>query len=75
MNGGGTAQPLGARASVPTIVFHGDADRTVNAANGDRIIAQSKPEGGMTRSMQNPLLQHLSARRIGLNAAGVGHAT
>ena len=47
MNGGGTAQPLGARASVPTIVFHGDADRTVNAANGDRIIAQAKPEGAL----------------------------
>ncbi|KQQ14222.1 esterase [Methylobacterium sp. Leaf123] len=45
MNGGGTAQPLGTRASVPTIVFHGDADRTVNASNGDRIIAQAKPEG------------------------------
>ncbi|KQO93962.1 extracellular catalytic domain type 1 short-chain-length polyhydroxyalkanoate depolymerase [Methylorubrum extorquens] len=47
MNGGGTAQPLGARMSVPTIVFHGDADRTVNAANGDRIIAQAKPEGAL----------------------------
>ncbi|MCP1558549.1 UNVERIFIED_ORG: poly(hydroxyalkanoate) depolymerase family esterase [Methylobacterium sp. SuP10 SLI 274] len=47
MNGGGTARPPGARVSVPTIVFHGDADRTVNAANGDRIIAQAKPEGAL----------------------------
>jgi poly(hydroxyalkanoate) depolymerase family esterase len=28
---------------VPTIVFHGDGDRTVNSINGDQIIAQSKP--------------------------------
>lgn len=41
MNGGGTASPRGSRELVPTIVFHGDADRTVNAANGDRIIAQA----------------------------------
>ena len=49
MNGGGTAQPLGMRASVPTIVFHGDADRTVNASNGDRIIAQAKPDGALKK--------------------------
>jgi len=28
--------------SVPTIVFHGDGDRTVNPANGDQVIAQAK---------------------------------
>jgi poly(hydroxyalkanoate) depolymerase family esterase len=27
---------------VPTIVFHGDGDRTVNCVNGDQIIAQSR---------------------------------
>ncbi|MBB2961143.1 PHB depolymerase family esterase [Methylobacterium sp. R2-1] len=49
MSGGGTAQPLGTRASVPTIVFHGDADRTVNSANGDRIIAQARPEEALDK--------------------------
>jgi poly(hydroxyalkanoate) depolymerase family esterase len=44
MNGAGTAQPRGTHASVPTIVFHGDADRTVNPVNGDRVIAQATPE-------------------------------
>jgi len=35
--------PAGRRsAAVPTIVFHGDDDRTVHPANGDHIIAQSK---------------------------------
>jgi poly(hydroxyalkanoate) depolymerase family esterase len=29
--------------TVPTIVFHGDRDTTVNPANGDQVIAQSKP--------------------------------
>src|SRR4029077_16168512 len=27
---------------VPTIVFHGDRDTTVNPINGDQVIAQSK---------------------------------
>jgi poly(3-hydroxybutyrate) depolymerase len=30
------------RGIVPTIVFHGDGDKTVNSVNGDQIIAQSK---------------------------------
>src|SRR5258708_9923451 len=29
-------------ATVPTIVFHGDRDTTVNPVNGDQVIAQSK---------------------------------
>ena len=29
-------------AAVPTIVFHGDRDTTVNPVNGDQVIAQSK---------------------------------
>jgi poly(3-hydroxybutyrate) depolymerase len=28
--------------AVPTIVFHGDRDTTVNPVNGDQVIAQSK---------------------------------
>jgi len=30
------------RSAVPTIVFHGDRDMTVNAINSDQVIAQSK---------------------------------
>jgi poly(hydroxyalkanoate) depolymerase family esterase len=29
------------RTSVPTIVFHGDGDKTVNPANADQVIAQA----------------------------------
>ena len=32
----------GAGGRVPTIVFHGDGDRTVHPVNGDQVIAQSK---------------------------------
>ena len=30
------------RTTVPTIVFHGDRDTTVNPVNGDQVIAQAK---------------------------------
>ena len=32
--------PAAAGPSIPTILFHGDQDHTVNPANGDRIVAQ-----------------------------------
>ena len=37
---GGTRK-AGATLAVPTIVFHGDQDRTVIASNGDAIVAQA----------------------------------
>lgn len=45
MKGDG-ASGTGRRHTVPLIVFHGDRDRTVHAANGDRVVAQgpSDPE-------------------------------
>jgi len=42
MRQGGAPQNGGAKQPVPTIVFHGDRDTTVNPVNGDRVIAQSK---------------------------------
>ena len=43
-NGGGPATRSGAvcTTTVPTIVFHGDEDKTVNPVNGDQVIAQAK---------------------------------
>lgn len=38
----GGAAPAGAARMIPTIVFHGDRDTTVNVANGAQVIAQSK---------------------------------
>jgi poly(hydroxyalkanoate) depolymerase family esterase len=34
--------PDGARSMIPTIVFHGDRDTTVNLVNGDQVITQAK---------------------------------
>jgi poly(hydroxyalkanoate) depolymerase family esterase len=42
MQQGGAPHPRGAKQPVPTIVFHGDRDTTVNPVNGDQVIAQSK---------------------------------
>ena len=43
MRQGGTPRPeRSAGQPVPTIVFHGDRDTTVNPVNGDQVIAQSK---------------------------------
>ena len=35
------------RRIVPTIVFHGDKDHTVNPRNGDQVIAQSAAAGDL----------------------------
>jgi poly(3-hydroxybutyrate) depolymerase len=40
MRGDGAGASGGKRHGVPTIVFHGDGDKTVNVANGDRVAAQ-----------------------------------
>jgi poly(hydroxyalkanoate) depolymerase family esterase len=42
MRQGGAPYHSGAKQPVPTIVFHGDRDTTVNPINGDQVIAQSK---------------------------------
>ena len=38
----GSARRSDTTGPVPTIVFHGDRDTTVNPVNGDQVIAQSK---------------------------------
>jgi poly(hydroxyalkanoate) depolymerase family esterase len=42
MRQGGAPQNGGAKQPLPTIVFHGDCDTTVNPVNGNQVIAQSK---------------------------------
>jgi len=43
----------GAARVVPTIVFHGDADATVNIANGGNVIAQAKGAAELHRRVLN----------------------
>jgi poly(hydroxyalkanoate) depolymerase family esterase len=38
------------KGTVPTIVFHGDGDLTVNPVNGDQVIAQSKAGAGLRQT-------------------------
>ncbi len=38
---------------VPTIVFHGDGDRTVNPVNGDQVIAQAKAGANLHLSVSH----------------------
>jgi poly(hydroxyalkanoate) depolymerase family esterase len=42
------------RRMVPTIVFHGDQDTTVNPCNGDQVVAQSRAAAatGLQRTVQ-----------------------
>jgi poly(3-hydroxybutyrate) depolymerase len=54
MRRGGAAPTLMRRRGdviMPTIVFHGDGDKTVNSINGDQIIAQSKAAKNLMTSV------------------------
>ena len=85
MRDGGALAGASAAATtttVPTIVFHGDRDTTVNPVNGDQVIAQATPATGLqtevvrgngyVRTIQvddtgRSVLEHWSLQ-------GVGHA-
>lgn len=50
MRQGGTPAHRGGPARpIPTIVFHGDRDATVNPVNGDQVVSQSKAGTALTR--------------------------
>lgn len=51
MNGSGTPKARKGGPCVPTIVFHGDADRTVSPVNADQVIAQATPAEVLTRAV------------------------
>lgn len=49
--GQGAAAPKRPGPAVPTIVFHGDGDRTVNPLNGEQVVAQAMPGAALTRNV------------------------
>lgn len=50
MKRGAAAEPLPARSTVPTIVFHGDADKTVHPSNGEGVLDQAATAAGLHRA-------------------------
>jgi poly(hydroxyalkanoate) depolymerase family esterase len=72
MGGGGTIRPRGEGRTVPTIVFHGDADRTVNPVNSDHVIAQARQEAALTKTVTHGETPGGMAytRTVQLDAAG-----
>jgi poly(hydroxyalkanoate) depolymerase family esterase len=50
MRGRGPKQQRAPGPGVPTIVFHGDADRTVNSINGDQVALQAAANLPLTQS-------------------------
>ena len=59
---------------VPTIVFHGDRDTTVNPCNGDQVIAQSRvtATGDLRTSVENRQVSggHAYSRTLHTDASG-----
>jgi poly(hydroxyalkanoate) depolymerase family esterase len=72
MGGGGTIRPRDGGRTVPTIVFHGDADRTVNPVNSDHVIAQARQEAALTKTVTHGETPGGMAytRTVQLDAAG-----
>jgi poly(hydroxyalkanoate) depolymerase family esterase len=63
MQGGGTpAVAAGGAVIIPTIVFHGDNDKTVNVVNGGQVIAQVKAGAALA-----------AAATEGVSAGGVSY--
>jgi len=77
---GASAAPT--TTTVPTIVFHGDRDTTVNPVNGDQVIAQAAPATGLeTRVVRgNGYVRTIQVDDTGRSVLehwslhGVGHA-
>jgi poly(hydroxyalkanoate) depolymerase family esterase len=91
MRGGGSVAAVtgksAASSNVPTIVFHGDNDNTVNAINGDQVIAQYKTNsqlveietsGETASGMKYTRTQHVDANGQAMlehwTLHGAGHA-
>jgi poly(hydroxyalkanoate) depolymerase family esterase len=73
MSGSGNIRPRSEGPMVPTIVFHGDADRTVNPINSDHVVTQARQEAALTKVVTRGETAAGMAytRTVQLDAAGV----
>ncbi|MFL5530579.1 MAG: alpha/beta hydrolase family esterase [Gemmatimonadales bacterium] len=72
MRQGGAGSGLSTRV-IPTIVFHGDKDFTVNVSNGDAVVAQSKATAtGLQSTVQRGQAPggHAYSRTVHTNPSG-----
>src|SRR5207253_139684 len=62
----------GAEPGLPTIVFHGDGDKTVNPRNGDQVIDQAAAGRPLAQSVSEGLAPHgvRFTRTVRADAAG-----
>jgi poly(hydroxyalkanoate) depolymerase family esterase len=72
---GETTPSAAPRRLVPTIVFHGDRDTTVNPCNGDQVIAQSTAAAptGLRKTVQHGQMPGGHAYRRTIYADASGH--
>jgi poly(hydroxyalkanoate) depolymerase family esterase len=72
--GGGSKAIADGRPSVPTIVFHGDRDTTVNPNNGDRIFDESAQAASSTTKVLRGRVPggHAYTRTILIDGGGEG---
>jgi len=47
---GRTADPTPLAPAIPTIVFHGDRDKTVHPRNGEQVLLRSVEQNGASRA-------------------------
>jgi poly(hydroxyalkanoate) depolymerase family esterase len=71
MTGGGQAGAATVPSGVPTIVFHGDADATVHAINGEQVVQASAGSNGRPESeRKRPTQGRAFTRRVHRDANG-----
>ena len=77
MRGAVPAHQVGSGTRVPTIVFHGDGDKTVNVANGDQVAAQGPSGPDLAQAVsagadagRRGLHPHGAHGRVGSGGAG-----
>ncbi len=72
MSVAGHAPRAMSREGVPTIVFHGDQDKTVHPRNGDLVVAQLQPTASPDRKIEHGRVPggHAYSRTIHVDASG-----
>jgi poly(hydroxyalkanoate) depolymerase family esterase len=70
MHGGASTQVEAQAAGVPTIVFHGDQDHTVTAANGQAIVGHALGAAAGEQLESETMVSGQSTRTVYRDAAG-----